>query len=66
MLLGGDGADQLRPGIGRDRVDAGPGPDTLTVRDGWRDVVRCGRGGDVVFADRRDRIAPDCERVFRV
>ena len=66
-LLGGGGPDLIRAGTGRDRVDAGRGDDEVVVRDGWRDVVRCGAGrGDVVVADRRDVVASDCERVFRV
>jgi dipeptidyl aminopeptidase/acylaminoacyl peptidase len=66
-LLGGGGPDDIRAGTGRDRVDAGRGSDEVFVRDGWRDVVRCGAGrGDIVVADHRDVIASDCERVFRV
>jgi hypothetical protein len=33
--------------------------------DGYRDDVRCGRGRDVVTADRVDRVDRDCERVTR-
>ncbi len=45
----------LGPAPGADRVDAGRGNDVVRVRDGWRDVVRCGPGrGDIVVADRLD------------
>jgi RTX calcium-binding nonapeptide repeat (4 copies)/WD40-like Beta Propeller Repeat len=67
VLLAGGGPDEIRPGSGRDRVDAGRGNDVVHVRDGWRDVVRCGAGrGDIVVADRLDVVADDCERVERV
>jgi WD40-like Beta Propeller Repeat len=59
------GNDEVRPGAGDDDVDAGPGADLVRSADRTRDVVRCGRGRDRVIADRRDRIAPDCERVVR-
>ncbi len=66
-LLGGDGTDVLSAGAGRDRIASGPGNDVVRVRDGWRDVVRCGAGrGDIVVADRRDVVWSDCERVERV
>lgn len=39
--------------------------DKLLVRDRARDSVRCGDGEDLVIADRRDRLAPDCEEVRR-
>ena len=65
-LLGGGGPDEISAGTGPDRVDAGPGNDIVRVRDGWRDVVRCGPGrGDIVVADRLD-VLRDCERVERV
>ena len=59
------GNDDVRPGAGADDVDAGPGADLVRSADGARDLVRCGRGRDRVIADRRDRIARDCERVMR-
>ena len=33
--------------------------------DGRRDRVRCGPGRDRVVADRKDRVAGDCERLSR-
>ncbi|HEY7147896.1 MAG TPA: hypothetical protein VH420_00475 [Gaiellaceae bacterium] len=64
-LQGGSGNDQLRGGAGKDLTVGGPGRDTIFARDGFRDRITCGRGRDVVFADRLDRVARDCERVRR-
>src|SRR5436190_16044716 len=36
---------------------------TRRVNGGGRDRVTCGRGSDIVYADRRDRVARDCERL---
>jgi arylsulfatase A-like enzyme len=41
---------------------AGGGDDRIFVRNGRRDQVDCGRGGDRVLADRLDRLT-GCERV---
>lgn len=47
-------------------VDAGGGNDKIDVSgDTFSDKVRCGGGRDTVTADRRDRIASDCEKVTR-
>lgn len=84
-ILGGGGNDYLSGGADGDRIDGGGGKDsvygdtsscclnngndTITVRDGTRDAVNCGGGGDVVKADRADIVAQDgqqrCERVSR-
>jgi uncharacterized repeat protein (TIGR01451 family) len=64
-LLGGAGNDLLYGGTGSDFLDAGPGNDTVHTRDRSVDTIRCGRGRDTVFADRRDRVARDCETVRR-
>jgi hypothetical protein len=40
--------------------------DVIRVNGGGGDRVTCGRGSDVVYADRRDRVARDCERVTRL
>jgi hypothetical protein len=37
----------------------------IQARDRIRDAVRCGGGRDVVYADRADRVARDCEVVRR-
>jgi hypothetical protein len=37
------------------------------VTDGSRDRVSCGRGSyDIVYADPRDAVGRDCERVYRM
>lgn len=64
LILARAGADKIRPRRGKDCVRAGKGNDRILARDGARDRIRCGRGRDVVFADRRDR-AKGCERVRR-
>ena len=64
-LVGAEGADRLTGGPGRDSVSGGAGADTIFVREGFTDTVRCGSGRDTVSADRRDRVARDCERVRR-
>jgi hypothetical protein len=48
-----------------DRVKGTKGPDTIAVKGGGRDSVRCGAGRDRVSADRNDRVARDCEVVKR-
>jgi hemolysin type calcium-binding protein len=65
VLNGRNADDVLTGGSGRDRVSGGRGADTIRVRDGQRDSVACGRGRDVVLADRKDRVAKDCEKVRR-
>ncbi len=64
-LVGGAGNDLLQGGTGRDLFDAGSGNDTAQARDRSVDTIRCGPGRDKVFADRRDRVARDCETVRR-
>jgi Ca2+-binding RTX toxin-like protein len=54
-------ADVAEPGA--DTVYGGPGNDTIFVRDGEPDVVNCGSGFDIVFADPTDIVNPNCERV---
>ena len=65
LLVGGSGTDILDPGPGIDRVLGDDGPDRLLLRDGYTDVASCGAARDIVFADRRDRVAGNCEAVFR-
>jgi dipeptidyl aminopeptidase/acylaminoacyl peptidase len=62
--FGTGGAEVIRT---RDRraVYALEGADTVLARDGRRQSIHCGSGRDRVVADRRDRVAPDCERVRR-
>ncbi len=46
---------------GENRVDGGPGNDTINVANGKRDVVDCGPGFDTVKADKIDALR-NCER----
>jgi Ca2+-binding RTX toxin-like protein len=73
-LQGGEGADTLDGGLGSDTLVGGPGLDSFAggegsdrvdARDGRRDGVECGSGTDSVAADRRDRVARDCEHTRR-
>ena len=64
-VAGGDGADALTGGLGVDDISGDAGGDDVRVRDGIRDVVRCGAGTDAVDADPRDEIDADCEAVTR-
>ena len=65
VLRGLGGADCLTGGRGKDRLLAGAGDDTIRSRDGVWDVVKCGSVDGRVVADRRDRVARDCERVSK-
>ena len=77
-ILGGLGADNILGEEGNDLVADGPdgdfATDTLSAGDGndvvevftdpaSKDLVSCGDGFDRVFANRKDVVAPDCERV---
>ena len=64
-IWGSRRAETIRGTAGPDRIRAGDGNDLIRVRRGWIDRVRCGGGNDTVRAGRRDRIADDCEQVFR-
>jgi Tol biopolymer transport system component len=48
-----------------DRVRGSRLNDVIRVPGGGVDRVTCGRGRDTVYADRRDIVAHDCERVLR-
>jgi Ca2+-binding RTX toxin-like protein len=67
-VYGGSGADNLI-GYGGDtsmgRFYAGGGSDTVQSRDipAVKDVVRCGKGTDEVYADKADVVSDACERV---
>lgn len=65
-INGGAGGDVISGGSGRDNIAGAQGRDRINVAHGSRDRVRCGSGRDVVRADRRDRVARDCEIVIRV
>jgi Ca2+-binding RTX toxin-like protein len=68
-MTGDGGADLLVDGPLRetavDRLSGGDGNDVFFVdnRPATRDFVTCGGGFDRVGADRKDVVAPDCERV---
>jgi Ca2+-binding RTX toxin-like protein len=77
-VIGGRGSDNISGETGNDLVADGPNrefsTDKLSAGDGndvvgifndpaFRDVLTCGSGFDRVFADKKDTIAPDCERV---
>jgi len=64
-LNGGAGNDKINGGRGRDSVSGKSGRDTIKVVDGKRDRVNCGKGNDIVRADKKDRLR-GCERVTRV
>ena len=64
-ITGNGGRDRLKGSSGRDKLSGGSGGDRIDARDGRRDRVNCGRGRDTVIADRKDRVARNCERVRR-
>ncbi|MFN2471224.1 MAG: hypothetical protein ABR583_09620 [Gaiellaceae bacterium] len=64
---GRGGRDLINGDGGRDLLVGGGGSDILFAEgDGAADRIACGAGVDYVRADRRDRVAADCERVRRV
>ena len=62
---GGPDDDTIFGNLGDDEAAGGAGNDRINVVGGGRDIVRCGTGDDRVFADARDRVATDCERISR-
>jgi hypothetical protein len=77
-VVGGRGSDNVLGGAGNDLVYDGPlrefSTDILSAGDGndvigvfndpaFKDRGSCGGGFDWVFADKKDVVAPDCERV---
>jgi Ca2+-binding RTX toxin-like protein len=70
--IAGDGGTDLlfdgefRRGAKEDALSGGGGNDFLgpLQAPADRDLVKCGSGFDRVLADRKDRIAQDCEKVF--
>jgi hypothetical protein len=61
-VYGGSGNDLIDPGNGEDMVDAGPDDDRIRAFDASRDVIRCGAGVDVAYADSID-VTLDCEEL---
>ena len=64
-ICGRRGADEIDPLGGKDYVFAGAGRDLINSWDNRGDVISCGPGRDRVFADRKDKVSRDCERVRR-
>ncbi len=68
-VLGDTGNDFLFDGPTRelslDKVSGGDGNDVFLVENvpATKDIATCGGGFDRVLADRKDLVAPDCERV---
>jgi Ca2+-binding RTX toxin-like protein len=68
---GGEGPDWLIDGplseTSKDTLSGDDGDDVLIAnnRPATKDIVSCGGGFDRVAADRKDLVAPDCERVRR-
>ena len=60
-IKGSKGNDRLSGGKDKDRVRGGDGNDKVKVRDGDRDRVNCGKGKDVVTADKKDKVR-GCEK----
>jgi hypothetical protein len=71
-IVGGDGNDLLVDGnlgeSSQDNLSGGSGNDVIIVDNfpAAKDLVACGGGFDRVLADRKDVVAPDCERVVVV
>jgi Ca2+-binding RTX toxin-like protein len=68
-VLGDEGNDLLIDGplgeFSLDKVAVGDGTDVLLVDNApaAKDIATCGGGFDRILADRKDLVAPDCERV---
>jgi hypothetical protein len=65
LYAGSRSDDVIKDGDGHDAVSAGAGDDEIETSDRFIDDVDCGKGKDVVKADRKDEIAKDCEKVKR-
>jgi Ca2+-binding RTX toxin-like protein len=69
-VLGEEGNDLVADGPARefatDSVSGGDGNDVVAAvnRPAFVDIVSCGGGFDRVIVDRKDVLAPDCEKVF--
>jgi Ca2+-binding RTX toxin-like protein len=64
LLIDGDNAEVSVPQ--RDHLSGGDGNDVISSinKPADVDVVVCGSGFDRVLVDRKDVVAPDCEKVF--
>lgn len=61
LVCGFAGADVIGGGAGQDRILGGEGDDRIDAIDGHYDLIGCGTGHDIVFADATDLISSDCE-----
>jgi Ca2+-binding RTX toxin-like protein len=70
-ITGGPSKDLIVGGPGHDRLSGDGGSDTIYARDGERDRISCGtntygeKQKDLVYADKVDVVASDCEVVHR-
>ena len=68
-ILGEEGNDLVIDGPDRefatDKLSAGDGNDVVGAvnRPAFKDIVTCGGGFDRLIVDRKDVVAPDCEKV---
>jgi hypothetical protein len=60
-ITGTAGPDRIKPRAGNDRVRALAGDDRIDLRGGGKDRINCGGGDDSVKADKRDKMAKNCE-----
>jgi RTX calcium-binding nonapeptide repeat (4 copies) len=65
VIAGTAGDDRIKPRAGNDGVRALAGADRVDVRGGGKDRVNCGGGDDSVKADKRDKLAKNCEHRSR-
>ena len=64
VIVGGMGQDLLNGGAGRDRLSAGVGHDIIRADDGFGgDIIDCGTGWDLLYANYGDTISGNCEFV---
>ena len=74
-IAGGPGNDSLTASTtalvtitgdaGTDTVKGGNGPNVLNMRDGVPEKFSCGGGEDMLDADLKDPLPPDCEKVVQ-
>ena len=64
-VSGGSGNDKIDAGVGRSRIKAGPGNDKVEAVNLKRNRINCGSGRDVVWANKGDIVARNCEVVRR-
>jgi hypothetical protein len=68
FAYGHGGDDEMFSSDGNAELHGEGGDDVMRARGGshyYPDTIRCGTGHDVVYADRWDEVARDCETVHR-